>query len=86
MDLFPMNLIKLLDRYPAIPIEIIPTITVATVPPMYELHMKNPNPPLACCPPPPEIISPAKTTSQVMPIPTAAPVKIEGNVPGRMIL
>ena len=35
--------------------------------------------------PPPEIISAAKTTSQVIPMPTAAPVKMDGSVPGRTI-
>ncbi len=43
--------------------------------------MKNPSPPPAWVPPP-EIISAASTTSHVIPIPTAAPVKIEGRVPG----
>ena len=47
--------------------------------------MKKPRPPPPCVPPL-EIISAATTTSQVMPMPTAAPVKIDGNIPGRMIL
>ena len=46
--------------------------------------MKKPSPPPPCVPPL-EIISAATTTSQVMPMPTAAPVKIEGSVPGRMM-
>ena len=35
--------------------------------------------------PPPEIISAASTTSHVIPMPTAAPVKMEGRVPGSTI-
>src|SRR5437773_11397357 len=49
--------------------------------------MKNPSPPPLVPPiwlPPPEIISAATTTSQVMPMPTAEPTTIEGSVPGSM--
>ena len=67
------------------PIEIMPTTICGSDPPIYEFQMKKPRPPPPCVPPP-EIISAATTTSQVMPIPTAAPVKIEGSVPGKMIL
>ena len=37
-------------------------------------------PPISALPPP-EIISAATTTSQVIPIPTAEPTMIEGSVP-----
>ena len=47
--------------------------------------MKKPSPPPSRRLPPPEIISAATTTSQVMPMPTAAPMKIDGSVPGRMM-
>ena len=44
-----------------------------------------PAPPIEPALPPPEIISAATTTAQVIPIPTVAPTTIEGSVPGRMI-
>src|SRR6185312_14003490 len=50
--------------------------------------MKKPRPPPALdwiAPPPPEIISAATTTFQVMPMPTSQPTMIEGSTPGRMM-
>jgi hypothetical protein len=35
--------------------------------------------------PPPEIISAATTTSQVMPMPTSIPTSADGSTPGRMM-
>src|SRR5688572_9862517 len=70
------------------PIEIMPTTISGYEPPMYEFQMKNPRPPPALdwiAPPPPEIISAATTTFQVMPMPTSMPTTIEGSTAGRMM-
>src|SRR5581483_6157441 len=47
------------------------------------MRKPRPPPPVAAPCPPPEIISAATTTCQVIPIPTTAPVAIEGRVAGR---
>src|SRR3569623_383869 len=69
---------------PAMPILIMPTTICSYDPPTYEFQMKTPNPPPdPLDQPPPEIITAATTTSQVIPKPTADPTTIEGSVAGR---
>ena len=81
---YPIFRMVLEQIYPAMPIDIIPTTICSNEPPMYEFQIKKPRPPPPWVPPP-EIISAARTTSQVIPIPTAAPVNIDGKVPGSTI-
>src|ERR1700733_12608265 len=68
---------------------IMPATICVYEPPTYEFHMKNPSPPpeppTEPALPPPEIISAATTTAQVMPTPTVAPTAIDGSVAGRMM-
>src|SRR5487761_2431114 len=66
------------------PMLIIPTTICSKAPPTYEFQMKYPRPPPLPPDwlPPPEIISAATTTFQVIPMPTDDPTTIDGTVAG----